>query len=282
MFYTGMKISPIKAIATATLIGASLCIPAKTGKAIRSCDKDEFIKRLEVVQRPFAEKVIDDLNIIEETNFRGGKIRRFDDNSVSTLKERLMNSSQVIEYQLPIENNNNIYLEDFGKFFAKRPQGRPHLGLDIFITPYARKPKKPVLISSPINGVVISEKHARKEDNVIANTITIMGIDGRRYSFDHLARPEDYPDYDSIPLPSVGTYLHKGDSIGYVGHTGETSLWHLHLTVMTDEQLELQKQSEKWQKIQAHSPYSTLRGQVDPLDEKTAGPIAKLLNTYRQ
>lgn len=277
-----MKISPVKLIATATLLGTSLCIPVKTGNALRYQSQDEFIKQMEVFERPFEEKVMDDLNIIEETNFRGGKIRKFDDKSVAILKERLMAHFPVVDYQLPIENKKNIYLEDFGKFFAKRPNGRPHLGLDIFATPYARKPKEPVLITSPINGVVISEKHARREDNVIANSITIMGTDGRRYGFEHMARAEDYPDYASIPLPKVGTYMHKGDSIGYIGHTGETSLWHLHLSVMTDEQLEYQKHSPKWQKIQANSPYSVLRGQVDPLDENSTGPLAKLLNTYRQ
>ena len=85
----------------------------------------------------------------------------------------------------------------------------------------------------------------------------------------------------SIPMPTVGTILKIGDPIGYVGSTGETSLWHLHFTVMTDEQLEKQVNDKSWQKIASQSNYSKLKGQVNPLNPEEAGPIAYLLSEYR-
>ena len=225
---------------------------------------------------------LDGLTITADTNFAGGISHCFDDESIQKLKERIYKPDSLIEYKAPIENADNIYLEPFGYFFANRPnrdKKRPHLGLDIFVSPKSKKPKEPVLIQAPIDGVVISHKRARKKDNVIANCVILLGRDGRRYSFDHMARPEDYE--DSIPMPTVGTILNAGDSIGYVGHTGETSLWHLHFSVMTDEQLEKQENDEYWQKIASQSPYSKLKGQVNPLNPDEAGPIAYLLSKYR-
>lgn len=222
------------------------------------------------------------LKVVTDTNFVGGISHRFDDESIQKLKERIHKPDSLLEYKSPIENSKNIYLEPFGYFFAKRPNGnknRPHLGLDIFVTQKSIKPKKPVLIQAPVDGVVISHKRAREKDNVIGNCIILLGRDGRRYSFDHMARPNDYK--DSIPMPTVGTILKAGDSIGYVGRTGETALWHLHLTVMTDEQLENQKNAKYWQKLASQSSYSQLKGQVNPLNPDEAGPIAYLLSQYK-
>ena len=58
-------------------------------------------------------------------------------------------------------------------------------------------------------------------------------------------------------------------------------MWHLHLIVMTEEQLAKQQKSKFWQKLSKSSGYCKLTGQVNPLDEKSAGPIAKILNKYR-
>lgn len=222
------------------------------------------------------------LKIIKTVNFKGGVTHKFDSASVEVLKNRIKRPEKLINYKAPIENSKNVYLEPFGMFFADRPIGRdvrPHLGLDIFVSPYSRKPKTPVIIQAPLDGVVISYKKARENDNVISNAVTMLGVDGRKYSFDHLARTTDYN--DSIPLPKVGTILKAGDKIGYVGATGETTMWHLHLIVMTDKQLEAQKQSHFWQTLSQKTGYCSLSGQVNPLDEKKAGPIAKLLNQYR-
>ena len=227
-------------------------------------------------------KDLEGLKIIADTNFVGGISYRFDDESIQILKDRIQMPDSLLEYKAPIENAKNIYLEPFGYFFANRPNGskkRPHLGLDIFVSPNSRKPKKPVLIQAPVDGVVISHKRARKKDNVVANCVILLGRDGRRYTFDHMARPEDYK--DSIPMPTVGTILKAGDPIGYVGNTGETVLWHLHLAVMTDEQLEKQNGDKYWQKIASQSNYSQLKGQVNPLNPDEAGPIAYLLSEYR-
>ena len=222
------------------------------------------------------------LKVVTDTNFVGGVIHRFDDESVQKLKTRIQKPDSLLEYKAPIENNKNIYLEPFGYFFANRPgsgKNRPHMGLDIFVSPNSRKPKNPVLIQSPVDGVIISHKRAREKDNVISNSVILLGRDGRRYGFDHMARPEDYK--DSIPMPTVGTILKAGDPIGYVGRTGETTMWHLHLTVMTDEQLEKQQNSRYWRTIAEQSGYSQLKGQVNPLNPADAGPIAYLLSEYR-
>lgn len=222
------------------------------------------------------------LKVVKEVNFKGGVVHKFDSVSVEKLKKRIKRPENLITYKAPIENAKNIYLEPFGMFFADRPAGRnvrPHLGLDIFVSPYSRKPEKPIVIQAPLDGVVISSKRARKGDNVISNAFTLLGVDGRRYSFDHLARATDYN--DSIPFPTVGKILKAGDKVGYVGATGETSLWHLHLIVMTDNQLVAQKQSHFWTTLAGKTGYCKLLGQVNPLDAKKAGPIAKFLNEYR-
>ena len=226
-------------------------------------------------------KDLNGLKIVAETNFVGGVSHRFDDKSVQKLKERIKKPDSLLEFRAPIENRENIYLEPFGYYFANRPgngKKRPHLGLDIFVSPYSRKPETPVQIQSPVDGVVISHKRAREEDNVISNCVILLGRDGRKYAFDHMARPDDYN--DSIPMPTVGTILKAGDPIGYVGCTGETTMWHLHLSVMTDEQLEKQQNSKYWKRIASQSGYSKLKGQVNPLNPDEAGPIAYLLSEY--
>ena len=248
----------------------SLC-PAKTAQSIH-VPIDTFTKEISYN----IANLTTDLKIEVVKNFKGGIITRFDSNSVQKLKKRILTPSEFVSYEFPLKDTANIYTEPFGAFFAKRPEGRKHLGLDIFTTKFATKPKKPVTIISPIDGYVISVKHARKEDNVIANSITILGIDGRRYAFDHLARETDYK--TSIPMPEVGTHIKRGTPLGYMGRTGETVMWHLHFCVMTDEQLAKQLKDKNWLEMAAQSPYSSLRGQVNPRDKKTAGPIADILN----
>lgn len=222
------------------------------------------------------------LNIVIETNFRGGKIFKFDSASIVKLKHIIQKNPEEISYSAPITNSKDVYLCNFGLFGAKRPQGRPHMGLDIFVTPYGRKPKKPVTIQSPIEGVIISSKKANDSNNVISNAVTVLGVDGKKYSFDHMARKEDYLKEKIIPLPEVGQIIKQNDTLGYVGNTGETDLWHLHLTVMTDEELKKQLADPKWIKLSKKSQYTPLNGQVNPLNENEAGKIALFLNQYRK
>lgn len=254
-------------------------------KTFDNCARDVFSmsKNMTVkLKKEISTEVLNGLNIITETNFRGGKIIKFDSTSVEKLKNLIKRDSTEISYNSPIKNTPNVYLCKFGMFGAKRPQGRPHMGLDIFVTPYSMKPKKPILISSPVDGVVIAHKKANDKNNIIANSITILGVDGRQYAFDHMARAKDYPKDKAISLPEVGKIVKTGDSIGYVGNTGETSLWHLHLSVMTDEQLKKQLSDKNWIKLSKKSEYTALKGQVDPLDEKGAGKIATFLNLYQR
>lgn len=228
------------------------------------------------------EEVVKGLNIIEEINFRGGKTFKFDSVSVEKLRQKILKSPELITYSPPIRNSKNVYLCDFGMFGAKRPGGRPHMGLDVFVTPNARKPEKPVPILSPIEGVVIANKKANPNDNVVANSVGILGVDGIKYSFDHMARAEDYPAFKAILMPQVGQIVKLNDTLGYVGKTGETDLWHLHFTVMTQEGLKNQLADSSWINKSKKSPYTALRGQVNPLDSLVAGKIAKVFNVYRK
>ncbi len=275
-FITHKRILPL-------FTAVSLMVPLKTAKETTNLLPNVFNSAYIIPNSKSLHKnVIQGLKIIKSVNFQGGVSYMFDSLSVKILKDRIMRQDSQIVYKLPIKNTKNVYLEPFGMFGADRPNGkdiRPHLGLDIFVSPYSRKPKSPVTIYSPIDGVVISHKRARKDDNVISNCITMLGVDGRKYSFDHMARPTDYK--DSIPLPTVGTIINAGDKIGYVGATGETTMWHLHLIVMTDEELQKQVKNQSIVDMAKKSDYCPIRGQVNPLSEKDAGPIAKLLNEYR-
>ena len=237
----------------------------------RTCQVDNLTKAYELA-KTFEQK--------NDTNFVGGITRTFSKENIEKLKETIKTPTTIEDYAEPIANTKNVYLEPFGMFFAKRPGGRPHLGLDIFVSKYAKKPKEPVAITAPIDGIVISNKKANPNDNIVANCVSLLGKDGIKYSFDHLARPTDYK--TSVPMPELGSILHKGDTIGYVGSTGETSLWHLHLSIETKEQLEKQLQSKMWQKVSEFGSYSQLKGQVDPLNIKEAGLISKRLNNYKK
>ena len=262
---------------------AALMIPTKT--AINNLpypQHNEPAKHLLYKSDKITPKDLDGLHIVSDTNFVGGISYCFDEPSRQKLKNRIYKPVSLLEYTLPIENTPNVYLSPFGYYFANRPNGnkkRPHMGLDIYVSPYSRKPKEPVLIKAPVDGVIISHKKARKTDNIIGNKVILLGRDGRMYSFDHMARPEDYQTH--IDMPTVGTIMKAGEPIGYVGSTGETTMWHLHLNVMTDEALEKQQKSKYWKEIAEKSRYSYLKGQVNPLSRKDAGPIADLLSTYR-
>ena len=153
------------------------------------------------------------------------------------------------------------------------------MGLDIYASEYSQKPKNPVTIKAPIEGVVISVQKADPKDDRIGNTVIILGRDGRKYSFKHMASQGTYK--TSVPMPKPGQYMQVGDPIGQIGATGGTQLWHLHLEVMTDEAKAKQLKDPKWQKLTKQSPYTTIRGVVNPLDEKEAGPIAKQLSAYK-
>lgn len=267
------------------ITAAAMLVPAKIAKEpVHTVPSiANYISVLAKKASEIDSTVVNGLKIVSDTNFKGGVVHRFDDNSVQILKNRILRDETFIKYVSPIENTNNVYIEDFGKFMADRPdkniKRRPHLGLDIFVTPFAKKPKSPVPVTAPLDGVVVAYKRARKDDNVISNSVTMLGVDGRKYAFDHLARHNDYDTH--IPLPKPGTILKAGDKIGYVGCTGETVMWHLHLIVMTDEMLQKQLKSRYWQNLSKISGYCPLRGQVNPLDYKQAGPIANRLNEYR-
>ena len=271
-----------RVFAPVIIVSSLVCMPL-INKGRHDChafDKDIFIKELKEEKPATVEDIINNLEITSESNFRGGIAYKYNDSTVMVLKKLIQKPQEDIEYILPIENSKDVFLDrKAGMFGSPRPGGRPHLGLDIFVSKRARKPLQPVKIVSPIDGVVISHKRAREKDNVIANSVTILGVDGRRYAFDHLARGSDYS--DSIPLPTAGTIMKRGDDIGYVGSTGETALWHLHLGVMTDEEKVIQESDKNRVKLAKKTNYAPIKGQVDPLNREKAGPIADLLKQYK-
>lgn len=241
-------------------------------------DKFEYANSVSV---PKPSEIIADnlagLDIIEETNFRGGVTKMYDKASVERLKNRIVRSE--VKYSTPIELNKDLYLNPFGMFKAKRPGGRPHMGLDIFVAKYGRKPKSAVKVLAPVEGVVIACKKANEKDNVVANSVTILGIDGKKYGFDHLARKSDFDAKDAVELPQVGQIVKNGDVLGNVGSTGETDMWHLHLVVMTEDALKEQLTDPKWLDVSKKSQYTTLKGQVNPLDENITGELGAILNS---
>lgn len=280
-YLLGMNISSsLRKLVSPVLITVGTMTPINTChyKSAQLCDVFEKSCKIENVDS--VKKMLSTMPVVNDTNFVGGVTKTYSAENIKKIKSKIKRRTDILDYELPIKNSKNVYVEPFGMFFAKRPNGRPHLGLDIFVSPYAKKPEQPVYVTSPISGVVVSNKKANPNDNVVANCVGILGVDGKRYAFDHLARQNDYK--ESVKMPNVGDIVQKGDTIGIVGSTGETSLWHLHMTVTSDEQLEKQKKSKMWQDVSKISKYSSLRGQSDPLNEKESGFIAKLLNNYRK
>lgn len=272
--------SRFRKIVTPILVAAGTMTPVNLSYHNTTLIKDVFVKTQMVDNLKSVTGLTKTMQIVNDTNFVGGITRTYSAENIQKLKSAIKRTTNISDYELPIKNSKDVYIEPFGMFFAKRPEGRPHLGLDIFVSPYARKPEQPVYVTSPVAGVVISNKKANPNDNLVANCVGILGVDGKRYAFDHLARPTDYK--TSVSMPEVGTIVQKGDTLGVVGNTGETTLWHLHMTVSSDEQLAKQKKSKMWQNVSQISKYSSLKGQSDPLNEKESGFIAKLLNTYKK
>lgn len=271
----------IRKVLPTILIAAGSMVPMKVGKMTPPKPVvDTFVKMKPVNKLKQAEDMAKTMVLVNDTNFAGGVTTKFAVEDISKLRNTIQRITTLEDYTAPIKNDKNVYIEPFGMFFAKRPDNRPHMGLDIFVSPLAKKPKKPVPVIAPIDGIVISNKKANPNDNIVANCVGLLGVDGKTYMFDHLARPTDYK--TEIKMPKVGTIMHKGDSIGYVGRTGETALWHLHLNVQSEEQLAKQKADSIWLDYEAKSPYSQLKGQTDPLNKDEAGLISVRLNEYRK
>lgn len=215
------------------------------------------------------------------TNFRGGVSHCYTDSSLEVLRKRILSKNLAKKYFPPVDTLLKPYIGNLGQFGSPRPNGRPHIGVDIYTTTYGRKPLKPVPIHPTINGIVISTKKAREKDNLIANHVAIMGTDGKIYSFDHLAKGSDYPKNKEVPLKPLGTIVTPQDTLGYMGATGETSLWHLHFSVRDLDTKKKQELNPTWKKLyKDNKDYSKPDGQVNPLDSAKAGPIANTLHKY--
>lgn len=220
----------------------------------------------------------------KQVNIRGGVTHSFKAEQLEKLRQTLLESGIQTNYTMPVDTAIAPYIPSTGQFGSIRPQGRAHLGIDIYPRLYGRKPKQPVAVLSATDGIVVSVKQSPEYDpkNLIANNIKIMAPDGKIYSYDHLGRPEDYKNSKYTPLKKLGEIVHAGDTLGTVGKTGETAVWHLHFAVEDLEAQKAQLKNPLWQKLfKKHSVYATPRGQVDPLNENKAGEISKYLNKYK-
>ena len=96
-----------------------------------------------------------------------------------------------------------------------RPEGRSHEGIDIFA-----ERNTPVL--SATDGRIIRQGVSERGGNVV----WIYGVDGRRHYYAHLEKHSDH---------SVGDRIRAGDTIGYVGNSGnaQTTPTHLHYGIYT-------------------------------------------------
>lgn len=272
---------------SAKIITAVLLAITPTG-----CGKDRFVKEVVSEAVPIVQKYepslssrfVEGLKIVKEINCRGGVTHCYNDSSLAVLRTRLADSGIKTNYTVPIDTLLNPYIPSTGQFGSLRPQGRAHLGIDIYPRLYGRKPKEPVAVLSSTDGIVVSVKKSPEKDpkNLIANNIKVMSADGKIYSYDHLGRPEDYKNAKYTPLKELGEVVHAGDTIGTVGKTGETDVWHLHLGIEDAGAKKRQEESKLWKDLfKKYSVYATPRGQVDPLDSEKAGRISEYLNKYR-
>ena len=265
-----------------TITGLMMCLSTSLGDSFHKTIPNKIQP---VVSETLSHDFIKNLNVIEKINMRGGITKCFDDEALKVLKSLMKKLTRPKTYVFPIDTAVHPYIPATGQFGSPRPQNRPHLGIDIYPVIYGRKPKTPIAVLSATDGIVISIKKSPEYDpkNLIANNIKILGYDGKIYSYDHLGRPEDYKQAKYTPLRQLGTIVQAGDTLGIVGKTGETNVWHLHFSVEDLAEKEKQLANPTWKNLsEKHKSYAEPRGQVNPLDSVKAGEIAKLLNKYRR
>lgn|SRR5574344_407231 len=273
--------SKIQRTAKILLTTALITIPAK-------CGVDKFVKESEVllpnVEQVINRHIVEGLNIEKSVNCRGGITYSYDSVSLEKLSKLFQKANIHKTYTFPIDTALHPYIPSTGQFGSIRPYGRAHLGIDIYPRLYGRKPTQPVPVLSATDGIVVSVKQSpvKDPDNLIANNIKIMAPDGKIYTYDHLGRPEDYPNKQYTKLKTLGTIIRVGDTIGTVGKTGETQVWHLHLSVQDLKERTEQLQNPTWLKLfKKHGVYATPCGQIDPLNNEKAKGIANYLNQYK-
>ncbi len=268
----------IKQTAKAALIVMVSAFPIQTAP-------DKFVKTAKEPSVSTAMSVMTKgLDIVQNINCRGGVTHCFSDSSLNVLRQRLISSNIKTVYKLPVDTAIKPYIPSTGQFGSIRPQNRPHLGIDIYPRLYGRKPKEPVAVMSATNGIVVSVKKSPEKDpkNLIANNIKIMSPDGKMYSYDHLGRPEDYKGAKFTELKNIGDIVQAGDTIGTVGKTGETEVWHLHFSVCDLDAQKAQQKNPIWQKLfKKNTVYATPMGQIDPLNKEKAGKISEVLGLYK-
>lgn len=278
----------LKHTAKIALTAALLSAPAKVAQ-------DSFVKMLpssiEILQSSMLPKRVEQVQMSMENftqitviNERGGISHTYGLEDLKKIQNIVQSSKIKTSYVFPIDSALHPYIPSTGQFGSPRPAGRAHLGVDIYPRLYGRKPDKPVYVRSATDGFIVSAKKSPEKDpkNLIANNIKIMSPDGKIYSYDHLARPEDYKKDKYFPLKKTGEYVKAGDTIGIVGRTGETAVWHLHLGVEDLAEMDRQLNNEQWQKLhKKYGVYAVPRGQIDPLNKQKAGVISDILNQYK-
>jgi len=99
----------------------------------------------------------------------------------------------------------NAFSDTFG---APRPNGRHHEGVDM-ISPYG----------TPLVAIVAGFAQF-KPDPLGGNSISFKGDDGNGYYYAHLSA-----------YAGSSRHVEQGEVIGYVGHTGDTTVNHLHFEI---------------------------------------------------
>lgn len=275
-FYTPK--AKIKRMAQATIGLFMLCHPLSLGVDTFQKQSSKAFQDLPLVTQKITNGLKE--NVFSDT--RGSKTFFYNDSCLQVLKERILKKQIRPSFSPPINPNFRPYIGDTGHFGSPRPFGRVHLGVDIYASLYGRKPKKPVPVQPVTDGIVVYVQKANPDDNLEPNHVKIMGYDGKIYGYNHLARAEDYNKFKPVTLPELGSEVSTKDTVGYVGATGETAVWHLHMSVCD---LDVQKEQVKnplWQKLhKKHRGYAKPLGQVDPLDSTKAGPVSSALRVYR-
>lgn len=130
---------------------------------------------------------------------------------------QLFSSKEHKKNILPVKSVNIAVIEN--TYGAERPGGRKHEGLDIFAPLFT-----PIISAS--DGIIL--KTGR--DILGGNVVKILGSDKRIYYYAHLTK---YLDFE------MGQKIKQGETIGYVGNTGNavSTQPHLHFEIMEIEWL---------------------------------------------
>ncbi len=139
---------------------------------------------------------------------------------VATIYDHDMNVRDGIEPRelepllFPIAEPQNWYFDD--TWYASRDNGaRRHTGTDI-------NAAEGTGLLACVDGII----HDAGDGEGTGNYIVVTGADGTQYHYYHMVQP---------PTLKAGDIVQKGDVVGYVGNTGNSTANHLHFTIITTD-----------------------------------------------